>query len=77
MNKLLLNIALIFQVIICQSFIYSQSTLYKLTTLSNPALGGTLSGAGDYAAGTTVAVTATPADGYSVMLKLKKEFQII
>ena len=37
---------------------------YVLTTQANPSRGGTVSGAGTYAAGTRVSVTATPAPGY-------------
>ena len=37
---------------------------YVLTTHANPSKGGTVSGAGTYAQGTRVSVTATPAQGY-------------
>jgi Phosphoesterase family/Divergent InlB B-repeat domain len=37
---------------------------YVLTTHANPAKAGTVSGAGTYAQGTRVSVTATPAPGY-------------
>lgn len=38
---------------------------YSLTTSSNPAAGGTVTGAGTYNSGTTVTLTATPAAGYT------------
>ena len=38
---------------------------YTLTTLANPSEGGTVSGAGTYASGTVVLVTASPAVGWS------------
>ena len=38
---------------------------YTLTTSTNPSQGGTVSGGSTYNAGTTVTVTATPAQGYT------------
>lgn len=38
---------------------------YTLSTSAAPAAGGTVSGAGTYAAGTVVSITATPAAGYT------------
>ncbi len=38
---------------------------YTLTTTTNPTTGGTVSGGGTYAMGTTATLTATPAPGYS------------
>ena len=38
---------------------------YALVTSANPAAGGTVSGAGTYAAGTNVSVTAAPATGFT------------
>lgn len=40
-------------------------TQYTLTTTAAPAAGGTITGAGTYAAGTVVTLTATPASGYT------------
>jgi Divergent InlB B-repeat domain len=42
----------------------SATTRYTLTTQVSPAGTGTVSGAGSYAAGTRLQVTATPAPGY-------------
>ena len=39
-------------------------TQYQLTTVANPSQGGTVTGAGWYDAGSTVALTATPATGW-------------
>jgi hypothetical protein len=38
---------------------------HNITTASNPAIGGSTTGAGAYATGASVTVTATPANGYS------------
>lgn len=38
---------------------------FTLITTSSPSIGGTVSGAGDYNAGTTVGVIAIPASGYA------------
>ncbi|AYB33592.1 InlB B-repeat-containing protein [Chryseolinea soli] len=41
------------------------ATNYTLVTTASPAAGGTVSGAGPYAAGSTPTITATPAAGYA------------
>jgi pectate lyase len=41
------------------------ATQYALTTTAAPAAGGTITGAGTYAAGAIVTLTATPASGYT------------
>ena len=41
------------------------ATNYTLVTTASPAAGGTVSGAGSYAAGSTPTLTATPAAGYT------------
>ncbi len=43
------------------------TTQYQLTTSASPANGGTVSGGGFYAAGTSVNVQATPAAGFSFL----------
>ena len=40
---------------------------YQVTTVADPAEGGTVTGAGTYAHGTNVTVTAAPAEGYSFL----------
>jgi gliding motility-associated-like protein/uncharacterized repeat protein (TIGR02543 family) len=42
-----------------------QVTKYTLVTTASPATGGSVSGAGSYAAGSTATLTATPAAGYT------------
>jgi hypothetical protein len=47
------------------TYIASFNTEYLLTTVANPAAGGTVSGAGYYVSGSSATVTATPASGYA------------
>ena len=46
-------------------YIWSFTTIPQLTLSSNPILGGTTSGAGTFAQGSSVTVVATPATGFS------------
>ena len=46
-------------------YIWSFTTIPQLTLSSNPVLGGTTSGAGTFAQGSSVTVVATPATGFS------------
>jgi gliding motility-associated-like protein/uncharacterized repeat protein (TIGR02543 family) len=43
----------------------SNTTKYTLTTTASPSAGGSVSGAGSYAAGSIATLTATPASGYT------------
>lgn len=53
-----------FAVLLASAFIGLQGQDYTLTLSVNPASSGTTTGAGTYASGTEVTVTATPATGY-------------
>lgn len=49
--------------VLTANFIVDEPT-YPLTLVASPEEGGTVSGEGDYEAGETVTITATPAEGY-------------
>ena len=46
-------------------FGFTGMTTYVVTTVANPAEGGTVTGTGNYIAGATCTLTATPAEGYT------------
>ena len=46
-------------------YVWTFTTIPQVTLLSVPVLGGTTSGAGAFASGSTVTVTATPSTGYA------------
>ena len=48
------------------TLVWRWETRYTLTTVANPAEGGTVTGAGDYAAGATVTLTANVTGGYKL-----------
>ena len=46
-------------------YVWSFTTMPEITLISNPVIGGTVTGGGSYAVGATVTVTATPLPGYA------------
>jgi len=50
---------------LASDYIWNFTTIPKLTLSSNPVLGGTTTGAGTFAQGSSVTVVATPAVGYT------------
>lgn len=46
-------------------YVWSFTTVPRITLLSNPVAGGTSTGGGDFAQGSSVTVTATPSAGYT------------
>ncbi|MDB5264088.1 MAG: cell wall/surface repeat protein, partial [Adhaeribacter sp.] len=54
-----------FHTAMVNDYVWTFTTIPEVILSSNPAAGGTLNGAGTFAQGSTVTVTATPIDGYS------------
>ena len=47
------------------NYVWSFTTMPEITLISNPVIGGSVTGGGAYAVGATVTVTATPLPGYA------------
>ena len=47
------------------NYVWTFTTMPEVTLISNPIIGGTVTGGGAYAVGATVTVTATPLPGYA------------